>query len=318
MKSLRILFSVLFVMSLATACDDGGKKTTKSEICNDNIDNDGDGRVDCFDTDCATAANCQTVQENCTNGVDDDGDGLVDCLDTADCGTHASCQTAQENCTNGIDDDGDGQIDCNDSDCSTHASCQTSNCTENSIFFDSPQTCQTGYTCGLNDQMQATCLPDSAFAGGTFYGACGGNGECPKGSGCFNIDGGMCAPYCSDTHLDCPTGGACYYGIEGSDTLGLCGPTDNCDPVAGTGCTTAGDGCFFVGVSDAGLCDVNGTSATGAACSAWGQCAAGNICANIGQGNQCIKLCRGAGDCAAGSCQSVGQNGLPAGVGICM
>jgi hypothetical protein len=315
MKSLRILFSVLFVMSLVTACDDGGKKKTSTEICNDDIDNDGDGYTDCFDSECNTDPACAAAQEICNNGIDDDGDGAVDCADTQ-CATAANCQTVQENCSNGQDDDGDGAVDCADSDCVGNAACQTNTCTENNIFYDSPQTCQTGFICGLNGQAQPTCLPDANFAGGTFYGACGTEGQCPKGSGCFNIEGGMCAPYCSDTHSTCPTGGACYYGIENSETLGLCGPTDDCNPITGTGCANAADGCFFVGVADAGLCDTNGTSATGAPCSAFGQCAAGNICANLGQGNQCIALCTTT--CAAGTCQSVGQNGLPAGVGICM
>jgi hypothetical protein len=126
----------------------------------------------------------------------------------------------------------------------------------------------------------------------------------------------MCAPYCSDTHLDCPVGGACYYGVEGSDVLGLCGPTDDCDPIEGTGCATVGDGCFYVGVADAGLCDVNGTANTGDSCTAFGQCAAGNLCADLGNGNVCVELCTST--CSAGTCQSIGQGGLPAGVGICV
>jgi len=88
--------------------------------------------------------------------------------------------------------------------------------------------------------------------------------------------------------------------------------------LTGTGCNEAGDGCHLSGDGDAGLCNVNGTAAAGASCSAFGQCAAGNICANLGQGNRCIKLCDTSNPCAAGSCQSVGQNGLPFGVGLCM
>ncbi|MBU1245287.1 hypothetical protein KKD52_04445 [Myxococcota bacterium] len=48
-----------------------------------------------------------TPKEDCTNQLDDDGDGRVDCLDS-DCAAHASYQIPPENCTNGIDDDGDG------------------------------------------------------------------------------------------------------------------------------------------------------------------------------------------------------------------
>ncbi|MGE4632985.1 MAG: hypothetical protein AAEJ47_08100, partial [Planctomycetota bacterium] len=44
--------------------------------------------------------------ENCTNGTDDDGDGLIDCEDS-DCDLDPACVTPPENCSNGTDDDGD-------------------------------------------------------------------------------------------------------------------------------------------------------------------------------------------------------------------
>ncbi|MFQ5976198.1 MAG: carboxypeptidase-like regulatory domain-containing protein [Candidatus Hydrothermarchaeales archaeon] len=80
-----------------------------SEICNDDVDNDGDGLVDCQDPDCPPCP--PVVVEDCTNGIDDDGDGLVDCNDP-DC---PPCPP--EDCNNGIDDDGDGLVDCQDPDC---------------------------------------------------------------------------------------------------------------------------------------------------------------------------------------------------------
>ena len=49
-------------------------------LCNDKIDNDKDGLVDCDDPDCA----CSGQKEICDNGIDDDGDKLVDC-DDPDC-----------------------------------------------------------------------------------------------------------------------------------------------------------------------------------------------------------------------------------------
>jgi hypothetical protein len=53
-----------------------------SEVCDDGVDNDGDGQVDCADPDCATNPVCKV--EICGNCTDDDGDGLVDYED-ADC-----------------------------------------------------------------------------------------------------------------------------------------------------------------------------------------------------------------------------------------
>ncbi len=192
-------------------------------------------------------------------------------------------------------------------------------CTLDSIFYDSPQTCQTGFICGINYQMQPACMPEENFAGGTFYSACGADGECPKGSGCFVVDsGGNCLPYCSSTHPTCPDGGACMYSVQGTSDFQLCGQTDNCDPVSGTGCTTVGEGCYLVDFDGNGVCTTAGTGATGSSCSSLTQCLPGNICADAGQGIRCIKLCATTGDCASGTCQHIGQNGLPPGTGICL
>ncbi len=84
------------------------------EVCDNGIDDDGDGLVDCEDPDCCNSSNCN-CSEICSNGLDDDGDGLVDCNDPDCCGV-GSC-TCEENCGNGIDDDGDGLVDENDPNC---------------------------------------------------------------------------------------------------------------------------------------------------------------------------------------------------------
>ncbi|MFP6737771.1 MAG: thrombospondin type 3 repeat-containing protein, partial [Planctomycetota bacterium] len=63
----------------------------------------------------------QPAVEDCENGVDDDLDGLVDCEDS-DCARHNACQP--EICGNGEDDDGDGLTDCDDSDCEAAEECQ--------------------------------------------------------------------------------------------------------------------------------------------------------------------------------------------------
>jgi hypothetical protein len=47
------------------------------EICDDFIDNDGDGLVDCYDSDCVTDAICIELSE-CIDGIDNDGDDLID------------------------------------------------------------------------------------------------------------------------------------------------------------------------------------------------------------------------------------------------
>lgn len=51
--------------------------------CNDGLDNDCDGQIDCLDTNRASAANCMMGVENCSDGMDNDGDlALIDCADS--------------------------------------------------------------------------------------------------------------------------------------------------------------------------------------------------------------------------------------------
>ncbi|HET7543278.1 MAG TPA: hypothetical protein VFK05_25565 [Polyangiaceae bacterium] len=55
-------------------------------------------------------------EEQCDDGIDGDGDGKVDCMDR-DCGC------VEKQCNDAIDDDGDGKVDCDDSDCLHIAPC---------------------------------------------------------------------------------------------------------------------------------------------------------------------------------------------------
>jgi hypothetical protein len=65
-------------------------RPSREEICDDRIDNDGDGLVDCADADCFDAPNChaggseERTNEACSDWIDNDGDGAVDCEDS-DC-----------------------------------------------------------------------------------------------------------------------------------------------------------------------------------------------------------------------------------------
>ncbi len=111
-----------------------------TEICDNNVDDDGDGKVDDNDPDCKLDAYCGdgivNANEQCDgtdfiNGVkkcaqlDSKYDsGNVYC--TADCKySFSACSLAPvaEICNDGIDNDKDGLTDCNDSDCAYDAAC---------------------------------------------------------------------------------------------------------------------------------------------------------------------------------------------------
>jgi len=81
--------------------------------CTGGQDDDCDGNVDCFDSDCAAAPACDA----CGNGTCGASETVCSC--PADCG-----QPSAEDCTNAGDDDCDGTADCADSDCNAVPVCQ--------------------------------------------------------------------------------------------------------------------------------------------------------------------------------------------------
>lgn len=91
-------------------------------------DTGGGGNTDGGTTDPDTGGT--GTQENCINGKDDDGDGKIDCEDS-DCSTSPACV---EDCDDEKDNDGDGDVDCEDSDCAAAAVCDDSPETCNNMY----------------------------------------------------------------------------------------------------------------------------------------------------------------------------------------
>ena len=102
-------------------CPSGGEDGV--EVCFNELDDDGDGDIDCDDSDCAADSYC--IDEICGNNLDDDGDGYVDCDDT-ECWGDSTCDP--EDCFNGVDDNNNGLIDCDDSDCWLEPACGAEDC----------------------------------------------------------------------------------------------------------------------------------------------------------------------------------------------
>ena len=65
--------------------------------------------------------------ENCVNGVDDDGDGAIDCADSQCHGLYGPngelCQSKEKKCADGFDNDGDKAVDCDDDNCGGRDGC---------------------------------------------------------------------------------------------------------------------------------------------------------------------------------------------------
>ncbi len=117
------LLALFFCMSLVFGCARGGKINVTKELCDNGIDDDGDGLIDCDDPDCADDPACEVPVEICDDGIDNDGDDLVDC-DDPDCVGDPACEVPAEICDDGIDNDGDDLVDCEDPDCAEDPACE--------------------------------------------------------------------------------------------------------------------------------------------------------------------------------------------------
>lgn len=81
---------------------------TLGEVCGNSLDDDGDGDIDCADTECPEDPSCGIgcacgvdgpLENACLDTFDNDADGLTDCLDADDCPD--VCQGATECCSDG-------------------------------------------------------------------------------------------------------------------------------------------------------------------------------------------------------------------------
>ncbi|MBU1220768.1 trypsin-like serine protease [Myxococcota bacterium] len=80
--------------------------TTTTEICTNGIDDDGDGQIDCNDSDCASNPACQTTDTACDHVI------TVSCNDSVNSTTASGAYTAfsSYNCLNGWTEDGPERI----------------------------------------------------------------------------------------------------------------------------------------------------------------------------------------------------------------
>jgi len=168
--------ALALVLSAIAACS-GDEPEYGPEICDDAIDNDGDGALDCDDRDCV--AECSEV---CDNGVDDDDDGLADCADE-DCFGPACTEV----CGDGFDNDEDGLLDCLDIDCI--GSCPE--ICDDAIDNDGD---------GSADCVDSDCLSTCDADGDGYYAAFLGYDDCDDGDPDVNP---AANEVCDDADNDC-------------------------------------------------------------------------------------------------------------------
>ncbi len=286
---------------LVVDCAGGG------EVCDDGVDNDGDGQIDCADPDCVLFPGCQGGAEDCFNGIDDDGDGLVDCDDVPDCQAAPGCDYGTGDC------------------CTDNGSPGCENdLGEDCVCAADPFCCETGWdalcadifetfcggTCngqdpeidcangadddndGLTDCDDADCFLDPNCLGPQVEFSCT-NGVDDDGDGAVDCDDTDCA-----LHPACQTTGTeiCDDGIDNDADADV--DCDDSDCIAEPVCD-AGDGECCAANGSPGCEDEPGEDCV---CSIDPFCcnvAWDSICADEYE-NQCGGVCTGAEDCTNG------------------
>jgi subtilisin-like proprotein convertase family protein len=82
----------------------------------------------------AASGACEFGPYACENGVDDDGDGLIDCQETS-CSSSPSCPRVEHACGDGVDNDANGTADCSDPACSWACTALGASCTGANRLF---------------------------------------------------------------------------------------------------------------------------------------------------------------------------------------
>jgi len=200
----------------------------EAEICDDGIDNNGNGLIDCFDAECAGTTTC--TEDVCDDGTDNDHDSLVDC-DDRDCAEADNCY--ESSCTDTVDNDGDGDVDCDDIDCLLGGECaggaglvgdpcdNLEDCESGQCFYEWGSGWPEGYCLVLTydeDCSTLVCPAGSMCVSFGFFGPygcleeCTVDGDCRTNYQCYDTDddttGDICVPNCTD-NAHCPTTGLC-------------------------------------------------------------------------------------------------------------
>jgi Cys-rich repeat protein len=168
--------------------------------------------------------------EDCTNTTDDDGDGDIDCADS-DCAGDPACAPPLEDCANGVDDDGDGDVDCSDVQCVREpicngGGCNGFNCPCDVLLQDCASAADRCYP-GGPDSADGQCYPTGGMSLGD---ACveppvDTPDSCTAGLLCIyeaeNDPTGVCRAICAGS-ADCAAGELCFALFPAPTNFGIC------------------------------------------------------------------------------------------------
>ncbi len=103
----------------------GAVNDTKKEICDDKIDNDNNGKIDCLDFSCRNDVACTSAKKCNNDKICDSGESCTcsDCRNTIECKA-ISGEDEKEICDDKIDNDNNGAIDCKDNVCKDDPICK--------------------------------------------------------------------------------------------------------------------------------------------------------------------------------------------------
>ena len=109
----RFLLALALLIAACATLPRSSVEGARAGECEDAIDNDGDGQVDCQDSDCAGAPVCaptgddddstppcdsdQELEIVCDDGCDNDNNGLTDCEDLVGCLADPACDGPPQN-----------------------------------------------------------------------------------------------------------------------------------------------------------------------------------------------------------------------------
>jgi hypothetical protein len=161
---------------------------TPGGTCDDALDNDCDGKIDCADLDCAGESKCAcTVDAVC-------GPGESPCTCPADCGLSPAAEMPGATCADDVDNDCDGVDDCDDPDCTADASCPCGDAT----CAGGENSCNCPADCGMPAADENSVRACTDFL----------DNDCDGSADCLDADcSGSVACRCGDG--TCDAGGPC-------------------------------------------------------------------------------------------------------------